>query len=397
MNKENINLVILFIMIVIVCVLIKRYNKVEHFTNNNNSNTVIPPESTYNLQQYIETNPPTGSKIIKREISHTLPDVIDKDIVMRDGSQIRFGSMRNEAGSDSDNWHIQGISDASEPYLKMVLGDNKNKNSSFQIYGGACTTDSNCSADGRKLFDFDSQPNLEMYDRDGNKLLHANKNGDLECKRNLNVNGKATINKLDVNQGVNVKANSKFDAQLDVGGNMRLTGGLHSSGDNSLFDGKLKIKKDIEGNQDAKIDGLVHSSVVNANDANVRRRLYFSKAGNNNNNWKENPIYTSGNFSSAHDSDVVYIEKKVENTSPRNHVSEGKLTTLVIKISDDRADGLEIIGGVGGNNKLMRLDGDGNLYIKGSLHVTGGVHSNYGVSQGVRNTPDFSYGLGSYV
>ena len=383
MNKENINLAILFIIVVMVCILIKRYyglNQKEHFQNNNATPnvTIAPPDSTYNLQQYIETNPPIGSKVIKREISHTLPDVIDKDLVIQNEKQIRFGSMRGEAGSDSDSWHMEGISDASNPYLKMVLGDAQNKNSAFQIHGGACTVDSNCGADGRKLFNFDSQPNLEMYDRNGNSLLHVNDDGNMELKGNLITNSDVVAKKLKAKEGMGVQGNAMFAAQLNV-------------------KGKLEAEQDIHTTQNAKIDRLLHTNVINTSNANIRNRLYFSKAGNGN-NWTESIDPSSGNFGSAHDSDVVYLEKRVENETPVSGITEGKLTTVVLRLSDDNADGLEIIGGPGGNNKLMRLDGNGNLFIRGHLHVGGGTHSNRGFSSGDRGyKPQHWDGLEKYV
>jgi hypothetical protein len=414
MNKENINLAILFIIVVMTCVLIKRYNKIdkiEHFTTTTQPVTTLPPaESTYNLQQYIESNPPTGSKVIRREISHTLPDVIDKDIVMRDNTQVRFGSMRGEAGSANDSWHIQGISHPSNPSLQMVLGDAESKKSAFQIYGGACEVDGNCSESGNKLFNFDDEPTLKMYDRGGQTLLHANKHGDLTCKRNLTVQNDAIVKNLRTNEGIRATANSRFDAQLDVhgkltakdtlqvdgstdlkdtfvrGGLQVLNGNIHGTGPNNILNGNLEVRRDIHGKRNAKIDGIMHAGTINGNDLNTRRRLYFSEAGKPGRAWDEQ-IYSAGNFNDAHKTDVVYIEKRVENEPAKGGITEGKLTTLVIKLSDDRADGLEVIGGPGGNNKLMRLDGAGNLYIKGNLHVSEGSHSNHGISHGYRHAP----------
>lgn len=387
MNKENINLAILFIIVVMTCVLIKRYNKIdktEHFTTATQPTTTLPPaESTYNLQQYIESNPPTGSKVIRREISHTLPDVIDKDIVMRDGTQVRFGSMRGEAGSDNDSWNLEGISHPSNPHLQMVLGDADGKKSAFQIYGGACEVDGNCSETGRKLFNFDDEPNLKMHDRNGRTLLHANKDGDLWCKRNLTVLNDARVKNLHAEEGIRGTANSRFDAQLDVHGKLTaknnlqvdgntdlgdtiihkgltVHGNIHTTGDNNIHNGRLEVRRDLHGKRDAyvdrntKINGLAHTNEMNTKNANVRERLYFSDAGKPGRAWAEQ-IHTAGNFWGAHKSDLMYFQKHTVNDSSAR---EGKRSTLILHMGDDPLDAFEIWNR---GKAIFRIDGNGSI------------------------------------
>lgn len=386
MNKENINLAILFIIVVMVCVLIKRYNNLninEHFEGDNTT-TLPPADSTYNLQQYIETNPPTGSKVIKREISHTLPDVIDKDIVMRDDAQIRFGSMRGEAGSDSDNFHFAGISHASEPHLKMVLGDSQDKNSSFQIHGGACTANSNCNMDGTKLHQFDSTPEYKMFNKSGTNVFSADKDGNVWCKGNLSSQGHTKVKNIEIENSFHAKANSTFDAKVKVKGGMNIEGGTdlrdtvihkgltvigntHTTGPNNIMNGVLEVKNDIHGRRNSKIAGILHANEINGQNMNVRSRLYFSDAGKDGRSWDEK-IYSDGNFSDAHQTDVMYLEKQTRNTAQtgKDEGNDGRRSTLVMQIGDDPSDAFEIWSG---DKRVFRIDGNGDIQQSGVLRT----------------------------
>lgn len=349
MKSGIINTILCIFIIALFILIAYRFNNtIEDFELDNKQNTIEPPPtSTYNLQQYIETNPPTGSKVIKREISHSLPDLMDKDITMKDQNQIRFGTMRGELGSNDDTFYLQGVSDQSEPHLKLIMGDKKDKNSSFRLYGGACETHGNCSLEGNKLYEMDSQPNFKINDRKGDILHSMSKDGNYYAKGNILAN------------------EGQFRGDLTVKGNINLTGKLND-GTPSTNDAN-KISR----------SSIYTSGTVNAQDHNVRGRLYFSNAQEgdiinhqdkrfysnyNKRNSKQDPIWR------IHNSDPYYIEKvKYGNDNNR----------LRMTINDNDNEGFEIFsnsckhGGcrTGDGERVFEVRGNGYQWNKGGVNA----------------------------
>ena len=309
--KLNLDLVMALLIILVFLVICYKYNyieSIETFENENNINnvpnvnTVQPePDSKYNLQQYIQSNPPTGSRVVRREISHTLPDLMDSDITMGQEKQIRFGSMRGEVGSDNDSFYLQGVSDASEPHLKMVLGDKDRKNASFQIYGGACSTHGNCSLDGRQLYNFDSRPNFTIKDRRGNVIHTFSDEGNYTASGELKGTSVRTDNNATIGRDLTTNRNTRIKGNLTIDGTVTANG--------RRIDQEVEIPDvDVNNAGNHKANQYYATGNSNVKDANVRGRIYFSQAGENDN--PRDIISSNYNkWSSIHNTDAMYIEK----------------------------------------------------------------------------------------
>lgn len=342
--KLNSDSVIALIIIFIALYICHKYNNIhEGFTDGNNTNNspanvnaVDPePDSQYNLQQYIESNPPTGSKVIRREVSHSLPDIMDSDITMAGEKQIRFGSMRGEVDSPNDSFYLEGVTHASQPHLKMVLGDKERKNASFQIYGAACDTHGNCGLDGRKLYQFDSQPNFTINNRTGNTIHSFSKDGHYTASGDLR--GRDVLAGRDVKAERNtvVGRNLTTTGNATVGGDLVIDGTVTANG--RRIDEPQDVDVNVAGNHKAdryyapNPPGVTAGSVTNpkhanpnpanptakgtANvyDANVRGRLYFSQAGEGDNprdiTHNHSDQATRDKWGTVHAGDPMYLEK----------------------------------------------------------------------------------------
>lgn len=397
MLKNNMNLIVLIGILFLICIITYRYNTLskENFeetpdTTNIPETTIAPPESSYSLKDYYESKPPTGSTVVKTEISHLLPDIINKDITLKDDTQIRFGTMRGEAGSSDDTFHISGVSDPSSPHLKMVLGDKQGKNSSLKIYGGACETDSNCALDGKPLYEMDSQPVFKINNKQEETIHHLNKDGDSWHKRNLTaggyIEGKNMFLKKDghVQHQFTDNGEAWHKSKLTVHDEIKLKNGEHDKfkvdNHGNITTNKINCINEInmkKGNQNVfNVDSngntinkgnLYVDGISNTNIQNIRGRLYFSQAGPN-----ENPAPNNQNWDRVHHSDPCYVEK----------VHSGGKSTLKITINDDHNDAVEIWGGAcdagncyGNGHKLFRVDGRGNLWLRGSIYTQGDVYT----------------------
>jgi hypothetical protein len=427
MNIGTFNILISLAILVIFGLIAYRYHQssIEYYVNepnnspetntktlnSDNGTTVTPiPTSTYNMQQYYESRPPIGSQVVKTETTHTMPEIIESDIVMGSDKQIRFGTMRGEIGSTNDTFHLKASTDDSNPNLKMVLGDKQNKISNFQILGGACDTQGNCNQDGVPLHIFDSKPNATMKNRSGDVIHQLQSTGNQWSKghvnaKDVNVRNRIYFSNAGINDNVIDPHASEFNAnkwnsihgtdpfymekvnlpgsgnpkalrvtinddandEFQIYGNSCRTNCRQSAGDN-LF------KVDGRGNTTVKGNLRVQGNIINTQLEAIRR------ASNRRNNTSNNVgnINIGGKITfrknGNHNSDPYEVEKI--------HYAPNK-SRLRITIKDDAFrynrsinEGIEVFAGPcrdgrgcnGGMQRIFLLDSLGNLFIKGRIY-----------------------------
>lgn len=311
MTKNTISLFI----IIIFCTIIYRYlNLKEHFEENNTNKTIDNttmenPESYYKMKDFYLERPPISSTIVKKEIKHEMPTgLIENDINISNNKKLIFGTKDNN--EIKQHYSIN----SNNGNFRINMKDDKDKTNSFQVWGGSCIAQGDCSKEGANLHDFSDKPEYNIRTPTG-KVIH-----------NLNQAGDA-----------------KHTGSVSVG---NLTNPKHH------IDGTT-------GNQ-------YSTGVVNAKDVNVRGRIYFSQVKHNqdikpgSSNWSE------------HHTDPFYIEKLKDgvNSELRITINDDAADKLTVYGNSCGTGNC-----YGPGKKLFELDGNGNLFLAGKLTVQDGVYS----------------------
>jgi hypothetical protein len=442
---ESIQVIIILSLILIIGLIlyINKNNNKEHFENNE-ENTLpqnnldekektlmqMSPESTYKFKNYFLEKKPIDAQIVKNQIVHTFPEgVLESDPIISTQNRIRFS--QNENGEIVDKY-ILGPSGGKEDdrHLKLFLKDDPNKKNAFQIWGGACKAQGDCNKSGVKLHNFTDEPSYIMKSTTGNKIHELTTNGIAKHVNKVQVgnisnpshilqghNGsqysKGVINSKDVNvrnrlffsqAGINDDPNDLYKD----GGRMHDTDPMfiekirHSPNNNSL---RVNIRDnksdrfeiygrswDYNKGRDPirlmEVNG--HGNVwakntVNTQDVNVRGRIYFSQAENDEIINPEDPNYDFTKWNKMHNSDPYYIEKVIR---------AGNKSALKIVMKDDSDEAIEIWGhsckyndenaprknksGCASNSgrKIMEIKSDGTVNIVGRVNVKGSLYVN---------------------
>lgn len=277
------------------------------------------PDSAFRFKNYFLERPPTHSSQTRVEFSNTLPEgVLVGDLNMSTSNKFNIASV-NAGGDQSNEYTLQAHGqDSNDRTLRLSMKDDNNKSKAFEVWGASCTAQGDCTQPGVKMHKMSDAPSYEIYDHAGG------------LKHKLDAGGTASHGKLNIAGGKHI---------------------LHPSG-NQFSDG-----------------------VVNANDVNVRGRLYFSQAGSN-----ENPRTAGGNrFIPVHNSDPFYIEKETS----RADVHKGNSTLKIVMLDDQHGDdAIEIRSGGNGARRVMRIANNGEVTIDGPLNVNGELHISGGTSIG---------------
>lgn len=266
------------------------------------------PDSAFKFKNYYLENPPTQSAKVRTEFSNMLPEgVLTGDFNVSTDNKFNISRI-DTSGSQIDEYTLKSYGlETNDRSLRLSMQDETNKNKAFEIWGASCKALEDCTKPGIKLHKLTDKPSQEIYGYGGN-LIHK-----------LDEVGVAHHGGVNINNGKHI---------------------MNPSG-NQYTDG-----------------------VVSAKDVNIRGRLYFSQAGND-----ENPRSVAGNrFRPVHNSDPFYIEKIIDNAPTGTSHSTLK---IVMEDDTDGNDKIEIRSGPNGNKKIMTIRNNGSIEIEGSLSVNG--------------------------
>jgi hypothetical protein len=429
---------------------IYKQNNKEHFQNNAEANTLphnnidekekalmqISPESTYKFKNYFLEKKPIDAQIIKNQIVHTFPEgVLESDAIISTKNKIRFSENENDQIIDK---YILGPSGDKEDdtHFKLFLKDEPDKDNSFQIWGGACKAQGDCNKPGVKLHNFTDSPSYVIIDTTGNKIHELNTNGVAKHSNGMqigNVNdpshmfigyngnqySKGTINSKDFNI-----RNKLFFSQATINDDpndlSKDDGKMHDS--NPMFIEKIKhspnsssLRVNIRDNKSNKFEVYGNSweynrgkdpvklmevngngniwakKTLNAQDVNVRGRIYFSQAENDEIINPEDPRYDFNKWIKMHNSDPYYIEKvnrginksalkivmKDDGIKQDSNVREAiEIWIDSCNFNDEKAP-LKNKSNCASNSgrKVMEIRSDGIINIDGNLNVTGLINN----------------------
>jgi cbb3-type cytochrome oxidase subunit 3 len=428
---------------------IYKQNKKEHFQNNQ-VNTLpqnnldekekalmqISPESTYKFKNYFLEKEPVDAQVVKNQIVHIFPEgVLENDVILSTQKKIRFSE--NENGEIVDKYVFGPSDEDNNRHFKLFLKDDPNKNNAFQIWGGACTAQSDCNKSGVKLHNFTDRPSYVMKDITGNTIHELTNNGTSKhinkiqignmsdpshilLGNNGNQYSKGVINSKDINV-----RNRLFFSQAEIdddpndlykdGGKMHDTDPMfiekirHSPNNNSLRVNIKNNKSDKfevygsswEYNRSRNPVRLMevngHGNVwakntVNAQDVNVRGRIYFSQAENDDIINPEDPNFDFRKWQSMHNTDPYYIEKvnrgpnksalkivmKDDGIRNDNSIREAlEIWTDSCAYNDERTPRRNRSGCASNSGrKIMEIRSDGTVNINGRLNITGNLFVN---------------------
>lgn len=312
--------------------------------NNNNNDNKPPPAATHDIKYMMESVQPMKSELIeKREIVYRMPDTVAQDIVMERGKKIVFGDRSSAQNIDP----VHNIQMDSDKNLKLD------------------------STEGGVQITRNGTPIHSFLDKD--VVLR----GGLDKYGKFIVDGKGDI----YSKGMLALGNNAYDDPAHL---------LLHSGD-VIHKGYVKAGTNIEASGDITADGKIggvtfnnghvytdNNKLVNSQNINVRGRLYFSKAAKT--DTELDPEKNPNRHSAIHDTDPMFIEKTTIGTDKN---------TLRIVIGDNTSDSIEIWGNGCGvkqsaypgkyncrtpGGPLVKIDGNGNLYVKGNIYYNGGIY-----------------------
>jgi hypothetical protein len=392
--------------------------------------------STYNMQQFYAANPPVSSTVIKETITHNIPEPVTSDIVIGDDKQLRFGTLKTETDKNKNTYILQSSNVNSPHLRMTLQGKQSPDHSFQIWGGacngeGVCSGDGiplhTFSSVPTQVMRNRQNEIVHEIQSNGNQWNKANVNA-----QNVNVRGRIYFSQAEKDDIIN-PSNNKFSSQKDnpldrihkssphyiekVGSTnenkLRITinnnekegveiysrpctsTNCSSTGEkifsvdgkgNTFTKGNLEVGGTLKGKTNIQTSPTTPTTpstttntenhyvkgTTNAQDVNVRGRIYFSQAGEND---IINPHHKDFNKNKAdpyvriHNSDPYYIEK----------ISRGSNNSrLRITINDDPNEGIEIFSNSCKNKsecstkegeRVALIDGNGNLYLKGNIFV----------------------------
>lgn len=414
--------------------------QLEHFTsaNNNtlpNENNAVEeaeerligtsPDSAYRFRNYFLEREPVESQVIKHEVSHEFPSgVLHSDMTMSTNNKIRFSDDADDANNDRFRIHTSPNKHNLQLYMKDRQGDNNNN--AFQIWGKACTAQGDCNGPGAKLHIFSDEPAYKLKSVDGSDQHNFGPSGNASHRgilkmgnpadakhiidgrtgnqytkgvvntQDANVRGKLWFSNTPHNQN---PERSDLWAHHDSD-KMSIHKVRHSPNKNSLrvtINDDKNDRLEVVGGRAHFGDGQTYplfqvtgkgnvwaKDTMNAQDVNVRGRIYFSNAGATGGDDVNDIInpqdegFDTTKWSSIHDTDPYYIEK-VNYDDNKNAL---RITINDDADNNDSRESIEIFAGScttgtdpnrcrHAGRPVMKIGANGRVEIFGELWVKG--------------------------